>query len=131
LACGILAAGAQTVDPTDRFLLRPQIDGDARNPPRFRRPTQLTAPPQPDTSRIGELPEYDYQPALGAGTTGFRSTNTNARRQKGKNAPKGKSTGKAPATGNAPPGSPSAGPAGGTTSSPAGAPPPPLAPPVV
>ncbi|MCL4712426.1 MAG: outer membrane beta-barrel protein [Pseudorhodoplanes sp.] len=45
---------------TDSRLFVPAIDGDARNPNRFRRPA------------------YGRPPAFGAGTSGFRSTNTRA-----------------------------------------------------
>jgi hypothetical protein len=61
----------------DAGLLRPVLDGDAQNPPRFRSPRKAgdTAP-----SRFGQLPNFSYQPALGAGTTGFDSTNVRKRR---------------------------------------------------
>src|SRR5262245_52583031 len=45
--------------------MRPQLDGDSRNPPRFSR----TAPPAPFDRG------FTYQPGRGAGTTGFDSSN--------------------------------------------------------
>ncbi|HKA81341.1 MAG TPA: outer membrane beta-barrel protein [Xanthobacteraceae bacterium] len=61
----------------DPSLLRPVLDGHPSNPPRFRgaRKSSDTAP-----SRFGQLPNFEYQPAFGAGTTGFDSTNARKRR---------------------------------------------------
>jgi hypothetical protein len=58
------------------LLMRPVLDGNPQNPPRFRSPRKGmdNAP-----SRFGQLPNFDYQPALGAGTTGFDSTNARRR----------------------------------------------------
>ena len=50
-------------DPADSRLFRPLVDGDPKNPQRFRRP------------------QYGYAPAFGAGTAGFDSTNTRAKRR--------------------------------------------------
>ena len=63
----------------DAALMRPVLDGDPQNPPRFRsaRTALDTAP-----ARFGQLPNFSYQPALGAGTTGFDSTNAKKRRAK-------------------------------------------------
>jgi len=72
---------AQPTDPSDRFFMRPQIDGDPRNPPRFSR----------DDLSIGQTAQpqtFTYQPGRGAGTTGFDSTNS--RRQKDKRGQKAK-----------------------------------------
>ena len=72
LAGGMADAGAQQTlpqeqgsqqDPTDSRLFRPLIDGDPRNPQRFRKP------------------QYGYSPAFGAGTTGFDSTNARVKRR--------------------------------------------------
>jgi hypothetical protein len=76
-ACAALAAGVQKADaqqtlpqergvqqdPTDSRLFRPLIDGDPKNPQRFRRP------------------QYGFSPTFGAGTTGFDSTNARTRRR--------------------------------------------------
>ena len=84
-ACGMSGARAQTsADDTDRLLLSPRIDGDPRTQ-RFVRPGAPTVPPA--DSRIGAIPNYGYQPGVGAGVTGFNSTNP---AKKGKAAPKGK-----------------------------------------
>lgn len=58
-------------------LLRPVLDGDPRNPPRFRR---ASVPASAAPTRFGQLPSYGYQPGLGVGSTGFDSVN--ARRKK-------------------------------------------------
>jgi len=71
LAAGSQAAGAQTFpqergmqpDPTDSRLFQPLIDGDIRNPQRFRRP------------------QYGHGPAFGASTTGFDSSNQRVKRR--------------------------------------------------
>jgi hypothetical protein len=57
-------------------LMRPVLDGNPQNPPRFRSPRKGmdNAP-----SRFGQLPNFDYEPALGAGTSGFDSTNARKR----------------------------------------------------
>jgi len=77
---GAGAAGAATVD-TDALIMRPVLDGDPLNPPRFRgRRTVETAP-----ARFGQLPDFTYRPGRGVGTTGFDSTNV--RKRKAKPAP--------------------------------------------
>jgi len=77
IACAALASGPQTAsaqqtfpeergtqqDPTDSRLFRPLIDGDPKNPQRFRRP------------------QYGYTPAFGASTTGFDSSNRRVKRR--------------------------------------------------
>jgi hypothetical protein len=50
-------AGTALAQSSDAALMRPQLDGDARNPPRFRKPT------------------FGNPPAFGAGTSGFDSSN--------------------------------------------------------
>jgi hypothetical protein len=94
LVIGMLAmpnAGAQNSDPSDSlfppdsFLMRPSIDGDPRNPQRLRR-----QPPPPADSRIGQLQKYRYQPAIGAGSSGFDSTNRRLSNVKANQTPKAK-----------------------------------------
>ena len=68
---------------TDSYLMRPQVDGDPRNPPRFNR-TGSTG--ETAVSRFGRSPEFNTAPAIGA--TGFDSTNS--RRQKDKKGQKAK-----------------------------------------
>lgn len=77
VVCAVLAAGLRIAtaqqtfpeergtqqDPTDSRLFRPLIDGDPKNPQRFRRP------------------QYGYSPAFGAGTSGFDSSNLRPRRR--------------------------------------------------
>ncbi len=60
--------------------MRPSLDGDSKNRPRFRGLAPLLEDAEP--SQIGQVPNFDYQPALGAGATGFDSTNTRPRRDK-------------------------------------------------
>ena len=89
----------QSTTATDSQLMRPALDGDPRNPPRFRRPKNA---PQ-DSSDTGLTRGFSYQPAIGAGTTGFDSTN--ARRAKGKSGQKKATrTTSAQATGDPTPG---------------------------
>lgn len=77
---GSSAAKAQTANAgggansqLESELMRPVLDGDPQNPPRFRnsRRTMDNAP-----TRFGQRPNFSYQPALGAGTTGFDSRGT-------------------------------------------------------
>jgi hypothetical protein len=58
------AARAQSANALDAYLMRPQLDGDSRNPPRFSR----TARPAPFDKG------FTYRPGRGAGTTGFDSS---------------------------------------------------------
>ncbi len=60
------AAAAQIADALDSYLMRPQVDGDPRNPPRFSRATRA----EPSDQGFG------YRPARGASATGFDSANT-------------------------------------------------------
>ena len=82
-------AGTQAAD-TGSDLLQPKLQGSPRTLPRFRRPGEPTPPrgnqPPPTgkftaPSRIGATPIYGSPPALGAGETGYDSTN-NRRRKK-------------------------------------------------
>jgi hypothetical protein len=67
-----LAPGQGTAQQSvaDGALLRPTLDGNPQNPPRFRR----AIVPGTDPGRLGELPSYDYKGGIGAGTTGFDSS---------------------------------------------------------
>ena len=87
------AQGAGNSDP----LLRPVLDGDPRNPPRFNNSRVHRARIIPRASRA--VPNYHYQPAIGAGTTGFDSTGA-PRRPKGvqKGRPSGDREGTHPPT---------------------------------
>ena len=75
-------AVAQSSSDLDSVLLRPELDGNPQNPPRFRRPGDRDP---------GSL-TYGHKPAFGAGPTGFDSTNGGQRKdqrgQKGKAKPK-------------------------------------------
>jgi hypothetical protein len=70
------ASTAAADDGGGSSLLNPQLNG---NPQRFRSPRKgADNAPQ----RFGQLPNFDYQPAQGAGTTGFDSTNVRKRSTK-------------------------------------------------
>jgi hypothetical protein len=75
---GMITAANDTADDNGgtASLMRPVLDGNPQNPPRFRSPRKGmdNAP-----SRFGQLPNFDYEPALGAGTSGFDSTNARKR----------------------------------------------------
>jgi hypothetical protein len=72
LGLGTCKASAQVAGDPDASLLRPELDGNPQRPPRFRRGQDTK--PQTDTSPIGEIKNFSYQPAVGAGATGFDST---------------------------------------------------------
>jgi hypothetical protein len=78
---GMITAANDTADDNagTASLMRPVLDGNPQNPPRFRSPRKGmdNAP-----SRFGQLPNFDYEPALGAGTSGFDSTNARKRQPK-------------------------------------------------
>jgi len=61
--------GWRPLDPASVF--RP-LEGDPRNPGRFRRAAAIR---QDGPSRFGEIPVYGNPPASGAGSSGFDSTN--------------------------------------------------------
>jgi hypothetical protein len=86
LVLGAASASAQTPEELDRQSLRPTLDGSPGNPPSFLR--SRSDPRDSDTPRIGEIPKFGYQSALGAGASGFDSTNTG--RPKAKNSAKPK-----------------------------------------
>jgi hypothetical protein len=67
--------GWRAIDPATVF--RP-LEGDPRNPGRFRRATTVRQSDGP--SRFGEIPVYGNPPASGAGSTGFDSTNAQRRK---------------------------------------------------
>src|SRR4051812_21748606 len=79
-------AVAQTSDPPNSLLLRPDVDGDPRNPQRFRR--ARTPQEQAAQSRIGQLQKYGYQSGIGTGISGFDSSNR--RKANAKSDPKAK-----------------------------------------
>jgi hypothetical protein len=68
------SAGAQIAATPDSLLLAPALDGNPQHPPMFRKPSPPT--PVTTTSPVGQLPNFDDQPAMGAGSTGFNSSNT-------------------------------------------------------
>jgi hypothetical protein len=79
-------------------LLQPTLDGDQANPQRFRKPGQTGRGPNgqavvpgkfsnPAPSRIGATPIFGSPPALGAGTTGFNSTNDPRQKAKARKLP--------------------------------------------
>jgi hypothetical protein len=65
---------AQIPATTDFPLLAPSLDGNPQHPPVFRKPSPQT--PAATTEPAGQLPKFGYQPAIGAGSTGFNSSNT-------------------------------------------------------
>src|SRR4051812_10853749 len=80
LACA--PAAAQSVGGIDSTLMRPALDGNPQNPPAFRRGTAAGT----DPSRFGDIPSFGYRPAIGAGSTGFDSTNAARKSKKAKTA---------------------------------------------
>ncbi|HEY6256690.1 MAG TPA: outer membrane beta-barrel protein [Xanthobacteraceae bacterium] len=70
-APGQIAAG--NVPAANDPLLAPALDGNPRTPPMFRK----ASPPTPAvaTSPIGQLQNFDYAGPVGAGSTGFNSSN--------------------------------------------------------
>jgi hypothetical protein len=105
-----LDAGTPSAD-TGSDLLRPKLQGNPRTLPRFRRPgdktpTRGNQPPPTGKftapSRIGAIPIYGSPPALGAGETGYDSTN-NRRRKKQAQTPNTPGTPGTPGMPGAPP----------------------------
>ena len=92
-------ANAQGAGNSDHFL-RPVLDGDPRNPPRFS--NSRSSPRANNTSGFTPVPNYRYQPAIGAGTTGFDSTGA-PRRPKGVQKGKPSGAAKAPPADSSPP----------------------------
>ncbi|HWF96367.1 MAG TPA: outer membrane beta-barrel protein [Xanthobacteraceae bacterium] len=75
LALEAPSASAQMAATTDFPLLAPTLDGNPRTPPVFRKADTQT-PPATTTTAVGQLPNFDDQPSIGAGSTGFNSSNT-------------------------------------------------------
>jgi hypothetical protein len=70
-------AAAQIMATPDFSLLAPSLDGNPQRPPAFRKASpQIQAA---TTSPPGQLTNFDYQPGIGAGSTGFYSSNTRAK----------------------------------------------------
>src|SRR5258708_1592267 len=67
-----LPASAQLANPADFPLLAPSLDGNPRNPPVFRKAKPLVADP---TTPGGPPQNFGYEPGMGAGSTGFNSSN--------------------------------------------------------
>src|SRR5438477_2656491 len=72
LAFGGAQVRAQSPNALDQFLKQPSLDGDPLIPPRFRRPGSNAR--EPDPTRFGAMANFGYQPARGAGASGFDST---------------------------------------------------------
>jgi hypothetical protein len=68
------SASAQNAAATDFPLLAPALDGNPKTPPVFRKAATQT--PAGTTTPVGQLPNFDDQPGMGAGSTGFNSSNT-------------------------------------------------------
>jgi hypothetical protein len=83
---GAQTAGAQSVAIVDFPLLAPTPEGDPLHPSVFRKPKPSPPTPVTTPSRIGQLPTFDDQPAMGAGATGFNSSNTRPK-PRGKKVP--------------------------------------------
>jgi hypothetical protein len=92
---GGFAANAQSASGDDA-LLSPKLQGDPRKPSAFRKTPPSVAQAQTRAATpLGQIPDYGYQPGVGAGSTGYDSSNNprrNARaRGQGKGAPAPKS----------------------------------------
>jgi hypothetical protein len=70
---------------TDFPLLAPSLDGNPQLPPVFRKPSPKT--PAGTTEPAGQLPNFGSQPAIGAGSTGFNSSNTRPKTRGGGQPP--------------------------------------------
>ena len=81
-ATGLAAtkALAQVADPLDSLLMRPTLDGDPRNPPRFSRAGNGVT----TTATVDDPTSLASSPGSGAGDSGFLSTNSKAKGLKGK-----------------------------------------------
>jgi hypothetical protein len=75
-------ARTQTAGPGgqqgDDSLLTPKLDGNPKTPPVFRRPPVQVQAPAAELLP-GQLPDYAFKPSLGAGATGFNSSNSKAK----------------------------------------------------
>jgi len=67
---------AQLAAPTDSSLLAPSLDGDPRHPSVFRKAGSQALDP---TTPGGPPQNFGYQPGMGAGATGFNSSNARPR----------------------------------------------------
>jgi hypothetical protein len=67
-------ASAQIAAPTDFPLLTPSFDGNPQKAPVFRKVS-----PQTPAAATAQPSNFDYQPAIGAGSTGFNSSNVRAK----------------------------------------------------
>jgi hypothetical protein len=76
-------ATAQAIDPPDSLFMRPAVDADPRDPRNAQLLRRRTPQQQDGQSRIGQLPKYGYTPAIGAGLSGFDSTNRGRPNAKG------------------------------------------------
>jgi len=81
-------ASAQLAAPTDFPLLAPSLDGNPQHPPVFRK-TKTPAATASTTAPAGQLPNFNYQPGIGAGSTGFNSSNTRPKRRASSSQPPG------------------------------------------
>ena len=70
------SASAQNADATDFPLLAPTLDGNPKTPPVFRKADTQTPAATTTATPVGQLPNFDDQPGMGAGSTGFNSSNT-------------------------------------------------------
>jgi hypothetical protein len=70
------SASAQNAAATDFPLLAPTLDGNPKTPPVFRRAGTQTPAATTTATPVGQLPNFDDQPGMGAGSTGFNSSNT-------------------------------------------------------
>jgi hypothetical protein len=90
MALLLLAPGqavAQQTDSSDSLFLAPSLDGNPQAPPRFR-PAPKEDQRQP--AQFVQLPSFSYRPAIGAGSTGFDSTNGARRNKKTRSTTKAK-----------------------------------------
>ncbi len=94
LAAATGNAAAQTLPDTSYRILRPVLDGDPNNPPRFRKPARAAGAGEP-VPYAGYVPTFGNPPAAGAGDTGFISTG-GPRKKRRPGAPAAKSTAASP-----------------------------------
>lgn len=63
----------------DDSLLSPKLDGNPKTLPVFRRPPAAVQAPATAELPPGQLPDFEFKPSVGAGATGFYSSNTKPR----------------------------------------------------
>jgi hypothetical protein len=78
-------ARAQIATAQDFPLLAPTFDGNPQRPPVFRKPAPPTTVAV--TSAVGQLPNFEDQPTIGVGATGFNSSNTRRKPRKSSTPP--------------------------------------------